>query len=124
MMAAKKKPAKQRSRQAAKPRQKTLSARLVEDHTEYTRQQRVLVREMIRALHDGLSDLGVKPSSRYEGTGTLAFRLCSMLDLFTAGLDVSPHLGFQLDDGSILTAPSGSFLHELVYDEIDATLEP
>ncbi len=87
------------------------------DRDEFDERQTALVGEIVRAIHDVLTEQGTPAVNVNELTASLAFSVCSILDGTRKGT-LGPVLGFPLDAGRrkvVMLDAEQSWLHEYVH---------
>lgn len=95
------------------------------DDSAFDRCQLRLIREIVRAIKDDLTDSGISHERLADITGDVAFSIAALIDgsrIMPAGSEpVIPVLTFAGDAGRtrLIARPGGSFMHEYVHGTVD-----
>lgn len=97
------------------------------DSTVFEEQQVLLVRELVQNIHVKLQEAGLTGTPLEEATASIAFSVVSTLDDNAAieidGTEVHPYLTFRTGDEELTHCGENSYLHEFVYEVLQAMFQ-
>ncbi|MBK1703779.1 hypothetical protein [Halochromatium glycolicum] len=97
------------------------------ESTVFEEQQVLLVRELVQSIHVKLQEAGLTGTQLEETTASIAFSVASTLDDNAAievdGTEVHPYLTFRTEDEALIHCGENSYLHEFVYEVLQAMFQ-
>jgi len=97
------------------------------DATVFEEQQVLLVRELVQNIRVKLQEAGLSGAQLEETTASIAFSVVSTLDDNAAiqidGTEVHPYLTFRTADEELTHCGENSYLHEFVYEVLQALFQ-
>jgi hypothetical protein len=98
--------------------------RLNLDHTGFDEQQVLLVRELVQSISVKLREAGLDGKQLEEATASIAFSVASIIDdnagIEVDGTEVHPYLTFRTGDDELTHCGENAYLHEFVYEVLQA----
>ncbi|NBC46750.1 MAG: hypothetical protein GVY22_01905 [Gammaproteobacteria bacterium] len=97
------------------------------ESTVFEEQQVLLVRELVQSIRVKLQEAGLTGTQLEETTASIAFSVASTLDDNAAievdGTEVHPYLTFRTGDEALTHCGENSYLHEFVYEVLQAMFQ-
>jgi hypothetical protein len=97
------------------------------DATVFEEQQVLLVRELVQNIRVKLQEAGLTDTQLEATTASIAFSVASTLDDNAAieidGTEVHPYLTFRTEDETLTHCGENSYLHEFVYEVLQAMFQ-
>lgn len=97
--------------------------KLTVDADRYDELQPWFVGQLIESTKRHLEEAGLSGEQLKDLCGSIVFSACTLIDnsagFEVEGKDYSPHLAFEVEEGSLIYPGGNSYLHEYVFGVLD-----